>query len=758
MITHPQNFGGEAGAGGIVQPVPASTSGYLSEGRTEGSRTSGGLGASLRLLWRHKFLLLCLAILGLLFGVLLSAFQAPAYRSRTLLEIQTLNHNFLDAKNVAPLAEGDPGSNSMDLQTQVALLQSDALIKRAVSRVSAQQPSRAHLRSGWLGGLRQALHLSSADPAVDRSPAAVAGNLKVKVIGQTRLIEITFSSPDSGFSSRFLNGLTQEFIESGLEGRLDMSRRTNAWLSGQLAEMRANLERSDETLQSYAQRSGLLFTTERVSVSSEKLRQLQEELSKAQGDRVTKQSLWESARSSPPDALPAVIDNSAFRSLQDKMTELRRQRAEMIAIYTAKHSKVQRIEAQMAPLETALQEQRSATVAKLRSEYESALRRETLLSAAFGQQSGLVTAQDQKSIRYNILKREVESNRQLYDAMLQHVREASVASAMQASNVRIVDPAEPNPVPYKPNPAVNCAMGLFTGFCLGAAVLVFKQAANRSIQSPGDAANFLNVPELAAIPSLEGARDSRFHRYLPDLHGTRDWKAADGTLGLSGPNRIELVAAQAQPSALGESFRAALASILLSAYGQRPAVILVTSPGPGEGKTTIAANLALGLAAIGRNVLLIDGDLWKPRLHEIFEVSNERGLSDYLLDDGESQTANWVPTKYPRLSLVPAGSASCGSSSGQLYSVRMANLLTSARAVFDTVLIDTPPVLDISDARVIGALADGAVVVIRSAETTREAALAATQRLTRDGTKILGVILNSWNPKNTRIYDNQTSV
>ena len=240
-----------------------------------------------------------------------------------------------------------------------------------------------------------------------------ARSLKVRAEGQTRVVEVSYDSTDPRFAADFVNTLAQEFIESNVEARWKMSERTGEWLSRQLDDMRIKLERSEDSWQSYARSTGLMFTSEKTNVSEEKLRQLQEELSKAQADRITSQSRWEITKTSPPDALPDVLNDSSLRSLQEKLTELRRQQAQLITIYTEKHSKVKQVEAQIAPLEAALQKERSAIIDRLRNDYDAALRREKLLTADYASQSRSVSDQDEKSIQYNILKREADSNRQL---------------------------------------------------------------------------------------------------------------------------------------------------------------------------------------------------------------------------------------------------------------------------------------------------------------------------------------------------------
>jgi succinoglycan biosynthesis transport protein ExoP len=355
------------------------------------------------------------------------------------------------------------------------------------------------------------------------------------------------------------------------------------------------------------------------------------------------------------------------------------------------------------------------------------------------------------------LEREVDNNRQLYDSMLQHVKEAGVASALHASNVRVVDPAKPPIRPYKPSLFLNSILGLFSGGFFGLIFIVLRERADRSIQAPGEASLYLDVPELGVIPSADAERSRSFAYY-------RQGRGAE-TKTTEKENRqspVELVTWKRQPSVLADSFRFTLASILyIGENGNRPHVIALTSANPQEGKATVASNLALALAEIGRRVLLIDGDLRKPRMHEIFHVSNAWGLSDLLEGTkppaGSEATA--IETAYGGLYVLPAGSAA-SSISNLLYSPRALELLQRMRQEFDMVIIDTPPMLQMPDARVLGRLADGIILVVRAARTTKEAAVAATQRLMEDGTRVLGTVLNEWDPRKTSrsLYDYDMSI
>jgi capsular exopolysaccharide synthesis family protein len=344
--------------------------------------------------------------------------------------------------------------------------------------------------------------------------------------------------------------------------------------------------------------------------------------------------------------------------------------------------------------------------------------------------------------------------------MLQRVKESAIASAMKASNVRVVDAAKVPGRPYKPDLPMNAGLGALAGGFLGIAFVVMRERANRTLQQPGDAPFILNVPELGAIPSARASSRNRlYYSYMREKGTKAEASPKTNTLLTAESNgtgktvpreRVELVTLQRRPSMTAEAFRTVLTSILFSGEnGTRPRVLAITSPGPGEGKTTVATNLAIALSEIGRRVLLVDADLRRPRIHTIFRLDNEVGLTTLLREasmDKAAVDAAVRETAVPNLFAVPSGPSTSAAAS-LLFSPHLQELLQRFKGEFDTVLIDTPPTLQMPDSRVIGRLADAVVLVTRANHTTREAALAARERFGEDKTRVLGTILNDWDPK-----------
>ena len=703
---------------------------------------SAGLLDYWRVLRRHKATWAVISFLGALIGILVTLPQTPVYQAHLSLEIVGLNQNFLNMKETSPINASGTSGDTTDIQTQVKLLQSSSLMERVIAKLEGS--STLTPEKSRFDYLRQIFNLPSlkSDNSQHAALAAAAKSLKVRVAGQTRVLELTIDSTNPQVAAQFANTLASEFTDQSLEARWQATQKTSDWLSRQLDDMRIKLERSDAALQDYARNAGILFTGAegKTNVSEEKLSQLQTQLSAATADRIAKQSRYELAQTTPPDALPDVLNDTGLRDLHLKINELKRQIADLSAVYTPDYVKVKRAEADLSLLQQTFNQDRAAILDRIKNEYQEVARRENLLAAAYGIQNAEVSGQGERLIQYNILKREANSNRQLYDSMLQQLKESTIASAMRASNVRVVDPASTPKRPYKPDLVQSAGVGLLAGLFLGAAFVIMRDRADITIQQPGEAPYFSQAPELGIIPSGKSDPASKI-----SLGRARLTDSPDRAV-------VELVTFDRQNSVLSEAFRSVLVSILFTSTSEDgPQVIVLTSAGPTEGKSTVASNLGIAISEVGKRVLLIDADLRRPRQHAIFSLDNEKGLTNFLRDrtplNGDRTLGGMIhETEVPNLEVFPSGPTT-SSATSLLYTRRMAELVKYTRESYDVVLIDTPPMLQIPDARVVGRMADKVILVVRSLRTSRNALMAACQRFQEDGTEVMGTILNDWNPK-----------
>jgi capsular exopolysaccharide synthesis family protein len=683
-----------------------------------------------RMIRRRKFLLLAAATAGAAIGLLIARAQQPVYRARATLEVQDLNREFLNMKAVSPV-DDSPGTDALtDLQTQLRILQSESLVDRTLKRLQITSTDALAPQTG-IGFLHREQGAQDRDALI----WAAAKNLSVTIAGQTRILEVTFQSTNPALAAGFANTLTDEFIDQNSEARWQMSRNTSAWLSRQLDELRSNLQRSDDALQAYARKEGLIYANGQESVSTVKLRQIQAEVSAAQADRVQKEARFKTASTASPDTLADVLNDNGLRSMEATITDLRRQAAELAITFKPEYSKSQQIRAEIEALESARNRQRADIVTRIANDYQEAEHREAMFNSAYDDQVRQVMADSQKSIQYDLLRHEVDTNRATYESMLQQVKQSSIASALRASNIRVIDTARVPKEPYKPNTPLNVAGGFFAAGMLGMIVIISRTRADRSLHHPGEASRLLGIPELGFIPKA-GRRKSE-SRVISVV-------AKPDSLP---PGKVEEVAGwQDDPSELTDSFRAVLTSIIFSPHRQRSLVI--TSAGPMEGKTTTAVNLAIALARVGQRVLLIDGDTRKPSLHRIFGIENANGFSDLLSQEeatGAAADGAVRSSGIRNLDVLTSG-PQLPSNCDLLFSTALSGLIRHYREKYEMVIVDSPPLLHMPDARLMGRMADGVVLVARAGRTLREAVSAASARLVQDRTKLLGIVLNDWNP------------
>ncbi|HMF77544.1 MAG TPA: polysaccharide biosynthesis tyrosine autokinase [Bryobacteraceae bacterium] len=713
-----------------VAPAAVSRLGYSAEPQT------GSLLDYWHAISRRKFALAVLSLASLGVGIGVTLLQTPMYRATTSMEIQDAKQDNLAAKILNPQPDLAPVDSLTDIQTQIKILQSQSLIERALDKAHMSSLTDPGVRSTETAPWSK-LFPAAPEGSRERLAEKVAKNLKVSAVSQTRIVEISYQATDPVLAARFANAITSEFIEQNLQARWQMNRKTSEWLVSQMDEMRDKLRHSEATLQAYAREKGLIYTGDKQNISEAKLRELQSELSRAQADRVEKQSRSEVARSATPESVPEVLNDSSLKTMENNILGLQQQEAQMGVTFKPDYTKAKRLRAEIESLQSAIESKRTMIISRLENELDESRRREQLLGAAYAQQTRVVTDDSQKSIQYDMLKHEVDTNLQIYQVMLQRVKESGIASALSATNVRVVDPARAPLLPYKPNLPMNVAGSLLCGLMLGVAVIIVRSKADGSVQEPGDAGMLLGIPELGVIPAA-GPGLTRASRVQALFSPKKELENQS----------LQVISSYGSPQ-VADSFRAVLASILFAGARQRQRVLVVTSASPGEGKTTMTSNLATTLANMGRRVLLIDGDIRSPRLHSIFGLENSTGLTTTLTQIAlkDVLTETFIrETTVPNLHVLTSGPA-IQAGADLLFSASMPTLIAKYRDAYDMVLIDTPPMLVMPDARVLARAADAVVLVARASQTTRSAIQAAYQRFVEDRTPVLGVVLNNWNAK-----------
>jgi capsular exopolysaccharide synthesis family protein len=441
--------------------------------------------------------------------------------------------------------------------------------------------------------------------------------------------------------------------------------------------------------------------------------------------------------------LAEVLNDSVLRGYQAQLEALKRDKAALETIYTSKHEKVRRIDAAIASVQASYEAERASVVRRIKNDYEASVSQEKLLTANYSGQSQRVGSEAGKAAQYTALKREVETQRAMYQNLLVQQNEAGLSSSVPINPIRVVEAAAPAEFPYTPRPVLNISFGAVLGLILAGGLVYMKERMDVSIKSPGASRRLFNAPELGVIPNLRQNGTALSKATL---------RAAAKASGLNGTHQdpaTALATWQSGPAFIAESFRGTLASILRNqASGKAQKMILITSPGPSEGKTTVVQNLGIALAETGRRVLLVDADFRRPHLHREFSLPNDWGLIDLLLED--QPLSEYAPerlgsfTGLPGLSILP-NRVTQNNVSKALYSPRLRTILESLTKRYDMVLVDAPPLLSVADARIIAPLTDALILVLRCGVTDRESAVEAYQRIQEDGLTLLGTVLTDYN-------------
>ena len=747
----PAVSGGGAGYGyGYAEAAGVSTFAEALHART--------LQDYLQALWQRRWLLAGLALIGLVLGLAFVLPRPLTYGSELTAEIQGINENFMGLAQVDPQASGGIYSaTSTNIATQVEILNSSSLKQRAAERleretIPALPPPGSGLARAF-NGLRAMAGLAPASPveATREAIRTAVGSARAQAVEGTRIVRLTCESTIPDVAAEFLNVLMAEYTEQMLEQRARSSRTTNQWLESQMKEQKQKLEEAETRLKDFIARSGLEGVTvqeqqqQALTLADAKMLVLQRELAQLQTDRIVRQSQYETAVKSGPENIPESIASPVMMQLRGQLIEMEKQFADLTTTFTENHPRVVRLKAQMAEVRKAMEKERGEIIERLRTDLEAARRREQLLLGSFAAQTGQVRGQADKTLQYNLLRREVESARQVYNNILQQVNQAGIATAVPTQNVRVVDAATPGGTANLRNFYIGGGLGVAMGLLLGAVLAVLLYQGELKFYKPGEPLTVLQLPELGVIPDGELFE-----------HGSRRVRSG-GLVKLALPQsgngdrpvEVEVIRHGERPTLLAESFRAVLTSLLFSPEGEKCRLVTVTSPNPQDGKSTVAANLAVALAEMGRQVLLVDGDLRKPRQHVIFDLENTWGLADLLEDEtavsAYPREAFYRQTGVRNLHVLPSGPP-LKNVGAMVHSARLAALLERFRQEFDYVFIDTPPVLVVSDARVIGQRSDGVILVLRAGETRQLDALQVVRRLKEDGTRILGTVLNQWIP------------
>ncbi|MEP7247178.1 MAG: polysaccharide biosynthesis tyrosine autokinase, partial [Gammaproteobacteria bacterium] len=555
-----------------------------------------------------------------------------------------------------------------------------------------------------------------------------AGGLTVAPIRNSRLVDIRYESPNAGLSAKISNALAQAYIDQNREFKFTSSKDASDWLGQQMAEQRKQVDASEQAVQRYREQNNAIALDDRQDIVVQKLAELNTAVTRAKTERIEKESLYRQIQTiqadrSALDTFPAILSNAFIQQQKADLSTLQRQLAEMSEKLGDRHPDIVKLRSSVQVAESKLQGEIAKVVQSVRNQYMAAQAQENSLTQALNQQKGEALSMNRKGIEYGVLAREAASNRQIYESLMQRTKETGISGELKSSNIRILDPAETPRSPVSPNKRNNLLFALFGGATFACGLAFFFEYLDNRIKSPEELKKHLGLPFLGMVPAL-------FDKNIKD----------------------PLISGGA-PNNFCESFRAVRTNLLFASAEEGARSILVTSTGPGEGKTMVATNLAVALAQAGQRVLLIDADMRKPRVHSVFGKPREPGLSNVLVGNAKS-SESVHKTTIPGLWVMPAG-AQPPNPAELLGSKRFRDFLASLSAHFDWVMLDTPPVMAVTDSSVVAHLVTGVLFVVGAEMTSRSAGQRAIEQLEHARAKFVGAVLNRVDLQHNSYYYSQ---
>lgn len=681
-----------------------------------------------RVLVKRRRLVASIAMAALAVALLLTLMATPIYRSSVLLQIEKQGSQIIQVEGIQP--GSDPYGWDPDfMETQIELIKSQSLAERVAGELHLTQAGLDQLNDpGWIGRIIGLLRPKAKDQAehagrngtkakedglLKSAAGVIAGGMSVMPVRDSRLVRINFDSPSPQFAARAVNAVADGYIAAGLERRFGASSYAKTYLEDQLKLSKAKLEDSERQLVAFAQKENIVNTGDKgQSLASQNLTQLNSALAAAQDQRIRAEARW---RQASTGAMPAdMISNSNIHAIQQARGQLQAQYQLKLQTFKPEYPEMQQLKSQLDELDRQIAAEIGRVRTSVKAEYDAAASQESLLKGQISALRDEALNVDGRSIKYNILKREVDTNRELYDSLLQRYKQVGAASDVRSNNISVIDRGKVPEGRFKPNLKLNLMIGLLLGAILGVLLAFVLEFLDDTLKTPADIEQKLKLPVLGIVPKL-GAKESV--------------AAAMGN----------------QQSSFSEAYRSVRTALQFATDHGVPKSLLITSSSAGEGKSTSAMALARNLTQLGKHVLLIDGDMRNPSLHKIFGLRAENGLSNLLAGGCVFQDAV-QPSGVGQLDVILAGPLPPNPAE-LLAGSKFVSLLTVATARYDHVIVDGPPVLGLADAPILANAVDGTVMIVDSAKTRIAAAQSALKRLLSARARIVGALLTKYDAR-----------
>ena len=687
----------------------------------------------------------------------------PLYTSQALLLIERATPQVLDIHQALP----DPmTSEEYDYyKTQYELLKSRSLAARVIREQGLEKELSGELENerhyvhdirAAIAGIAARLGIVEEETGTDRDGAARAEvdgvdsrlvdaylkRLEIRPRTGTRLVAVAYTAPDRELAAAVANAHALAYIRQGLEMRANANEEARHFLEHKLVDLRERVENSEAALNAYRRDKGILSLNGKENLALERLSDLSRRVNEAEAERIGLEAQEEMIRRRNYESLPAVISSDLIAKLKQEAAAAEEEYAGMATQFKPGYEPLDQLGARMKEAHARLDQEIHKVVEGIESAYLTAVEREKALRGRMEEQKKVVLAQNDAAVKYAILAREVDTNRQLYDSVLQRMKEMGVAADIRASNIFIVDHGEASRFPSHPARLTDLAISALLGLAAAIGLALTLESLDNTFKSPDDVHRTVGLPTLAIVPKFARFKGAQKQAALPNGNGTHQ-------------PRSELIVSRERFSPVTEAYRALRTNILLSRAGEPPKVTLMTSAVSVEGKTVTTVNTAALFASMGMKVVLVDADLRRPRCHELLLSKNVVGITEVLTGQVDLAEAT-QPTAVDNLFLISAGTIPPNPAE-LIGSKSMRQTLDTLRQQFDFVFIDSAPVMIVSDSLFIAALADGTVVLVDSSATPRAMVAETCARLSRVGGKVLGVVLNQVDIKQPGCYYSQQS-
>jgi succinoglycan biosynthesis transport protein ExoP len=689
---------------------------------------------------KRKRLVLTFFISVVVATAVLTFMATPLYKSTVVIEIDKESPHVLSFKEVQAGSDVDSNSNV----TQCEIIKSRRVAEKVVKKLRLDKDAHFIPAEGELSKIKNelmnsvknvTLSISSfvnpqdtikeawnvKDRVQENVPVYLVNfltsNLEVKPVKDSQLVRVSFLSHRPDLAMNVTNAVAEAYIDYDLESRVDASKEAKDFLEKQIASMKEKMANSEKALDEYASKKEIIFIDQdKESILNQKLAQFSTALNTMTTERMQKEALYREIKESGTDN-PVILNNSLVQGLKQQHASLEAEYSNLSKTYTPDFPKMKNLKSQIDSLQDRIDREKSHLIKSLKSDYEAALKKEVALKTTFEDQKKRVLDFQEEAAQYQILKRDVDSNKETYNSLVQRLNEVSVVAMSKATNIQIVDRATFPGAPDKPNTMLNILISIIFGLTGGIGLAFLVEYFDNTVSDSQEIEKRMHVPSMGMIPLQEEFASSK---------------------------RPQLMLAADSGSPMAEVFRSISTFILFSSPSKPPKTMLITSPGEKEGKSTIAINIARSLAESLGNGILIDGDLRKPRLHSSFELDNKIGLSNYLSGNIEFDHSNGrlvKQTPVEGLSIITSGPIP-PNPSALLSSSRMKDLLDALYMLFKFVIIDAPPVMDLSDSIFLSTIVDGTIIVVRAGETPKDALIATKKVFSNVNSNLLGVVLN----------------